>query len=133
MLLPQMDRLEENWAKRQQVAEWYEEELQTLSGVSVPLTRAKTRHARHLFAVLIGGGRRDEVIAFLQTAGIGCMVNYRAIHNLTFFKEALGYQENAFPIAQSLGSAALSLPFYPDLTRDQVVEVVRALGGALSA
>jgi UDP-4-amino-4-deoxy-L-arabinose-oxoglutarate aminotransferase len=132
MLLPQMDRLEENWKRRQQVAEWYEEELRSVPGVTVPVTRAQTRHARHLFAVLIGGGKRDAVIAHLQKASIGCMVNYRAIHTLTFFRQTLGYQEGAFPIANRLGGAALSLPFYPGLEREQVNEVVDELRGALS-
>jgi dTDP-4-amino-4,6-dideoxygalactose transaminase len=133
MLLPQMDRIEANWKLRQQVAEWYEDELKTLKGVTVPVTRKNTRHARHLFAVLIGGGRRDAVIAHLQKAGVGCMVNYRAIHTLTFFKEALGYAEDAFPIASRLGQQALSLPFYPGLSKAQVKEVVGELSAALSS
>lgn len=132
MLLPQMERIEENWKKRQQVADWYEEELKTLPGLSVPVTRPNTRHARHLFPVLIGGGRRDAVIAHLQKVGIGCMVNYRAIHTLSFFKDALQYPADAFPIATRLGDAALSLPFYPELPQEQVAEVVRELGVALS-
>lgn len=132
MLLPQMDRLEENWARRHRVAAWYEEELGTIPGLSLPVTRTGTRHARHLFPVLIGDGRRDAVIAHLQKAGIGCMVNYRAIHTLSFFKEALQYPESAFPIASKLGAEALSLPFYPIMTQNQVREVVHELRRALS-
>ena len=131
MLLPQMDRIDENWEKRQQVALWYEEELQAISGLSTPVTRPNTKHAWHLFPVLIGEGRRDAVIAHLQKAGVGCMVNYRAIHTLSFFKEALGYGADAFPVANRLGDAALSLPFYPTLSREEVREVTRELGVAL--
>jgi UDP-4-amino-4-deoxy-L-arabinose-oxoglutarate aminotransferase len=133
MLLPQMDRIEDNWVKREEVAKWYEEELQTIRGLSVPVTRPGARHARHLFPVLIGEGRRDAVIAHLQKAGVGCMVNYRAIHTLTFFKEALHYPTDAFPIASRLGDAALSLPFYPGLARAEVKEVVKEIGMALSS
>jgi len=132
MLLPQMDRLEANWKKREQVASWYAEELRSLHGLSLPALRNQTRHARHLFPVLIRDGRRDAVIAHLQKAGIGCMVNYRAIHTLSFFKEALHYEEDAFPVASKLGGEALSLPFYPGMTRDQVGEVVRELTVALA-
>ena len=131
MLLPQMDRIDENWEKRQQVALWYEEELQAISGLSTPVTRPNTKHAWHLFPVLIGEGRRDAVIAHLQKAGVGCMVNYRAIHTLSFFKEALRYGADAFPVANRLGDAALSLPFYPTLSREEVREVTRELGVAL--
>jgi len=132
MLLPQMDSIEENRTRRERVAAWYEEELAGIPGLTLPVTRPATRHARHLFPVLIGDGKRDAVIAHLQEAGIGCMVNYRAIHTLSFFREALKYPEDAFPVALKLGAMVLSLPFYPTLDRDEVREVAREIRKALA-
>ena len=131
MLLPQMDRLDESWDRRNRAARWYEEALSGIEGLRLPALRQGTRHARHLFPVLVDPARRDSVIRRLQGAGIGCMVNYRAIHTLTYFRETLGHPDDA--VALKLGSSALSLPFYPSMTRAEVHEVAGALREALEA
>jgi UDP-4-amino-4-deoxy-L-arabinose-oxoglutarate aminotransferase len=90
------------------------------------------KHAWHLFAVWIEGGRRDLVLAKLQERGIGVVVNYRAIHLLTYFRETLLGRPGQFPAAEAIGDATLSLPLFPGMTDaelDEVVEALRALLG----
>lgn len=131
ILLPQMDRLEENWRKRRELAAYYEERLWDIPDLTRPRTLAGVEHSRHLFPVWIGAGRRDEVIQKLQDAGVSVMVNYRAIHLLTYFRESFGFQPGAFPIAEQLGDASLSLPLYPNMPVEHVETVVEALGRSL--
>ena len=130
MLLPQMDRLEENWHKRRALAEYYESRLWDIPNLSRPRTLPGVEHAHHLFTVWIGEGKRDQVISELQKAGIGVMVNYRAIHLLSYFSETYGFKPGAFPVAERLGDATLSLPFYPNMPCediDRVIEVLREI------
>src|SRR5690349_24796503 len=86
MLLPQMDRLEQNWQARDELARLYQERLWDIPFLTQPKTLAGVMHAWHLFPVWIGGGHRDAVIAELQNRNIGVMVNYRAIHLLSYFQ-----------------------------------------------
>jgi UDP-4-amino-4-deoxy-L-arabinose-oxoglutarate aminotransferase len=129
LLLPQMNRVESNWRKREAVAQRYQELLTEASipDVAWPNTLPGTRHAHHLFPIWIANGRRDEVILEFQRRGIGIVVNYRAIHLLTFFREQYRYQPGTFPVAERLGDRVVSLPFYPAIPDEHVKKVVQVL------
>lgn len=131
LLLPQMDRLEENWRKRRVLAEYYHERLWDIPFLSQPKTVAGVIHAWHLFPVWISGGHRDKVIEDLQDRGISVMVNYRAIHLLTYFREIFGFQPGDFPVAERIGNASLSLPFYPNMPLEHVDNVIEELRNTL--
>jgi UDP-4-amino-4-deoxy-L-arabinose-oxoglutarate aminotransferase len=127
LLLPQMDRLEENWQKREALARQYEKALSGISGLLLPETLPGVRHARHLFTVRVANGRRDRVIKGLQEAGIGAMVNYRAIHLLTYFRETFGFREGDFPVAERIGNETISLPLYANMPPAHVEIVAEVL------
>jgi dTDP-4-amino-4,6-dideoxygalactose transaminase len=127
LLLPQMDRLERNWRKRQTLARYYEDRLRDILNISRPRTFPGVEHAWHLFPVWVGNGLRDRAIEQLQASGISVMVNYRAIHLLTFFRETFGFKPGDFPIAEQIGDSTLSLPFYAGMPEEHVEVVVDAL------
>jgi UDP-4-amino-4-deoxy-L-arabinose-oxoglutarate aminotransferase len=131
LLLPQLARLEAAWCRRQEVAKRYHDRLAGIPGLAWPRTRPGVRHAWHLFPVWVDGGRRDRVLQRLQERGIGVVVNYRAIHLLTYFREALGCRAGAFPEAERIGDATISLPFYAGLPDDHLEAVVAARPAAL--
>jgi dTDP-4-amino-4,6-dideoxygalactose transaminase len=131
LLLPQLARLDAGWRRRQELAKRYHDRLGGIPGLSWPRTLPGVRHAWHLFTVWIDGGRRDDVVQRLQEQGIGVVVNYRAIHRLTYFTETLGPQAGAFPAAERIGDATISLPFYAGLPDDHFETVVEALRAAL--
>ena len=133
LLLPQLDRLETNWQKRSALARRYEDRLAGIPGVSWPETVPGARHSRHLFPIWVDGGRRDALVATLQAAGIATVVNYRAIHLLTFFRERFGFQPGDFPVAERIGDQTLSLPFYPGMPEEHVDIVAATIRRALGA
>jgi UDP-4-amino-4-deoxy-L-arabinose-oxoglutarate aminotransferase len=127
LLLSQLDRVDENWRKRDAVAQWYVQKLKDCPGISFPSLQPGIRHARHLFPVWIGNGRRDAIVQGLQREGIGVVVNYRAIHLLTYFRETFGFRVGAFPNAERIGEDTVSLPFYPSITEEHVSVVADTL------
>jgi dTDP-4-amino-4,6-dideoxygalactose transaminase len=131
MLLPQLDRLDDNWRRRKDLAEYYERRLGDIRNLSWPATLPDVVHAWHLFSVWIGEGNRDRVIQQLQNEGISVMVNYRAIHLLTYFRDTFGFRKGDFPVAESIGDASLSLPFYPSMPREHADLVAEGLARAL--
>jgi UDP-4-amino-4-deoxy-L-arabinose-oxoglutarate aminotransferase len=133
LLLPQMDRLDESWRKRRELAERYEGLLWDIPNLSRPKTLEGVEHSWHLFPVWVGGGERDRVIEELQGRGVSVMVNYRAIHLLTYFRETFGFKAGDFPIAESIGDASLSLPFYPNMPPEHVQTVAEDLRDILSS
>lgn len=133
ILMPQLDRLAANLERRRELSSEYERRLAGVPHIWWPRTLPGVEHARHLFTVWVGSGRRDAVIAELQARGIGVMVNYRAIHLLTYFRGALGTRAGMFPVAERIGDSTLSLPLYPRMTLDQVRTVSRAIAEILSS
>ena len=59
-------------------------------------------------------------------------MNYRALHTLTYFAEALGVPRGALPVAEEIGDRTISLPMFPTLTEDEIDHVVKAVAHAWS-
>jgi UDP-4-amino-4-deoxy-L-arabinose-oxoglutarate aminotransferase len=129
ILLPQFARLDRKLAERQMLATHYEEQLRNLAGIRLLNLSASEDciHAHHVFAVMILGNRRDAVIAELQRRGIEVVVNYRPVHLMSYFRMTGPHYEGQFPTAETLGEQAVSLPFYPGMSADDVDYVVTQL------
>jgi UDP-4-amino-4-deoxy-L-arabinose-oxoglutarate aminotransferase len=127
MLRPQIARLAPKLRKRGALAARYDQRLGRIAGVAAMAARDGATHARHLYPVRIVSKSRDAVIEKLKAAGIETVVNYRAIHLLSYFRKSLGHARGDFPIAEQLGDQLISLPFYPDMPMEYVDRVCDAL------
>lgn len=127
ILLPQMDRIKDNWHKRDSLAHIYETKLSGLPGISMPQVLPGVVHARYIFPIWVSGGKRDQIIEKLQNKEIDVMVNYRAIHLLTYFRETFGFKRGDFTQAEKIGDSTISLPFYTQLTAGQIDYVTECL------
>ncbi|MBF0179700.1 MAG: DegT/DnrJ/EryC1/StrS family aminotransferase [Magnetococcales bacterium] len=128
ILLPQMNRLEHNLARRLELVARYRAGLSDLTGVRMMVHPAEgTRHACHLFPILIDGMPRDDFIAALHDEGISVMVNYRPVHLTHYFANTYSYQRGDFPIAEAIGDRVVSLPLYPRMADADVDLVLAAI------
>jgi dTDP-4-amino-4,6-dideoxygalactose transaminase len=115
LLIGQVARLDELWSRRDHLWRLYEEGFRGIKGVEILRTLPDSRHARHLFTILVDPGRRDSILWSLQEKGIGVAVNYRPIHLLKYYRKIFGYKEGDFPVAEDIGARTISLPLYPKL------------------
>jgi UDP-4-amino-4-deoxy-L-arabinose-oxoglutarate aminotransferase len=146
LLRPQLARVEDKRARREQVARRYESLLRervpdmqtpppTVGGVPWLIERRGTS-SHHLFTMHTWPGERDAMLSKLGAAGIGTAVNYRAIHELTYLAEVLELARGSLPVAEEIGDRTLSLPMYPTLPeadQDRVVAAVATAWGELAA
>jgi UDP-4-amino-4-deoxy-L-arabinose-oxoglutarate aminotransferase len=132
LLLPQLERLWRNWERRDRLAWRYRELLADVGGLRWPQMLPGVRHAWHLFPAWIERGRRDAVVEALHGREIPTVVNYRAIHLLTYFRERFGFKPGAFPAAEWIGDATVSLPFYAAMPDADVTAVADALRAVLA-
>ena len=119
----------DDWnARRARVAAWYAEEglgeLMELPGVA-----PGARHIYHLF--MARHPQRDGLREGLSGAGIGCAVYYGIPMHLQPVFAGLGYREGDLPVAEEAARTALALPMHPNLSREDVTEVVGAARTAL--
>ena len=133
LLVGQLGRIDNLWARREAIAARYESAFRTVPGVGFPIVAPGARSARHLFTIWVDPSRRDSVLDDLQARGIGVAVNYRAVHLLKYYQQTLGLPRGSFPVAERIGDSTVTLPLYPKLTDEQVDYVVESVTAALCA
>jgi dTDP-4-amino-4,6-dideoxygalactose transaminase len=130
LLVGQLPRLDRQWERRQAISQRYDTGLGSVDAVRLPTVPGKS--AYHLYTIWVPPDERDELLRKLPEEGVGVAVNYRAMHTLTYFREAFHCQPGDFPVAFSIGESTITLPLYPKLTDaevDYVIDTVRtALG-----
>lgn len=117
---------------RAKVAGWYRENLRDLAEIVLPAEAAWCgRHVYHLFVVRFPAHDRDAVAKKLGEDGIQTVVHYPIPIHLQKAYAELGYPAGTFPCAEAAARSILSLPMFPEMTRDQCDQVCDALRRAL--
>jgi dTDP-4-amino-4,6-dideoxygalactose transaminase len=107
---------------RRSLARRYHELLSEMKdAVVVPYEADWTKGVYHLYVVRVQD--REALQAHLADAGIGTGVHYPIPLHLQKAYEHLGYKKGAFPLTERVASEIVSLPMFPQLTRDQQDEV----------
>lgn len=129
----QMTRLDELLAKRQQVADWYEEALDGVPGIELPyIADTTTRMSWFVYVIRLPKGTdRARVAHSLESRGVPVRPYFLPIHLQPYMVEQFGFQEGDFPVTEDLGARGLAIPFSGQLTRKEVDYVAHALRSAL--
>ena len=130
----QLARLEELLAKRERVAQMYNERLSTVDGLDIPyISATTTRMSWFVYVIRLGPGiERTAVMAGLEERGIPSRPYFTPIHLQPFYRKLFGYREGDFPITERLGQSALALPFYSALDDEKVEYVCQNLREVLA-
>lgn len=127
----QMRRLDDLIAARQRVARGYMSRLMGREEIILPTVDPQTSMSWFVFVVRLamGWGReeRDRIIAALRRHDIGAADYFPCIHLQPFYRELFGYSEGAFPIAESVSSRTIALPFFSRMSDREVGFVVQTL------
>ena len=129
----QMQRLNELLAKRQQVADWYTQRIETMQGIEPPYIAESTKKMSWFVYVVRLAPRLDRrrIAADLERAGIPNRPYFAPIHLQPYMIERFGYREGDFPVTEDLGRRGLALPFSGVMTEEQVDLVCAELATAL--
>jgi dTDP-4-amino-4,6-dideoxygalactose transaminase len=115
----------ERWTdQRQQVASWYAEMLDP-EVVRIPQARPGCRHVYHVYAVR--SRDRDRLRDVLTAQQIQTGIHYPIPIHLQPAHADLGYHAGDFPVAEQVAREVLSLPMFPEMTREQVAIVAAAV------
>jgi dTDP-4-amino-4,6-dideoxygalactose transaminase len=128
--LHQLPRLDAWIERRAQLWARYDELLAGLPLQTPPPAEPGTRHARHLYQVLVEPQApmgRDELLNALTAHRIGAGVHYRGVHLHPYYRDKYGLAPSDFPVASSISERTLSLPLGPNVTDADQDDVVEAL------
>nr|WP_321483918.1 UDP-4-amino-4,6-dideoxy-N-acetyl-beta-L-altrosamine transaminase [uncultured Cohaesibacter sp.] len=133
--LSQLDRLDEFVARRNALAQRYDQLLDDLP-VKVPVVHEDCYSSFHLYVIRleldkIARSHRD-VFEHLRAKGIGVNLHYIPVHTQPYYRN-LGFKEGDFPASEGYYREAISIPLYSGLTTQDQDRVVVALREVLAS
>ena len=127
----QLARIEASWNARQRIWAIFSERLAGLPCTLPPPPEPDSRHALHLYSILIDperlGRPRDWVLDALAAENIGVGVHYIAIADHPFYQRTCNWKPEDFPNAVGIGRRTISLPLSAGMTVADAADVCEAV------
>jgi len=115
----------EDWTKARRAHARLYNELLADCDVVTPFESPDVRHVYHLY--VIRTSRRVAMLEHLQSKGIGAGIHYPIpLHRQPAYLKQ-GYGDVSLPVTERVAGEIVSLPMYPELTREQIEYVASAV------
>ena len=108
-------------ASRQRIAGAYTDLLEETPSLRLPIVRSQCEHVWHLFT--IRHSDRDLLAAYLKRNGVQTSINYPIALPFLPAYSRLGHTADEFPNAYINQTEILSLPIYPEISKDQIFRI----------
>lgn len=128
--LHQLPRLDTWIDRRAYLWDRYDMLLDDVCVATPPPPEPGTRHARHLYQILLDPGAplsRDELLQEMTARRLGIGVHYRGVHLHPFYRDTYGLKQGDFPVATAISDHTVSLPLSPQVSESDQDDVVQAL------
>ncbi len=103
---------------RRKNADRYNELLADTDGITIPVEAEYAKHVYHLYPIRIQN--RESVMAFLSEKEIYTGIHYPIPVHLMEAYAFLNLRAGSFPITEKCVDEYLSLPMFPELTKEQI-------------
>lgn len=129
-LYAQLEARETVQAKRRRIWETYRGALRewaAANGVALPFVPEHCEHSNHIFYLMLpSAAHRPALIAHLKERGVHAVFHYLPLH-ISKMGLALGGQPGDCPVTEDVSSRLLRLPFFGDLTADELAQITSAV------
>jgi len=128
--ITQLSRINEIKSKREQVAKWYCEMLSDENRLIVPKAIEGCDVSWFVFVVRLvepSRDKRDMILDKMTNEGIQVSNYFPPVHLMPFIANEFNYKQGDFPITERFCESTIALPFYNDLSRDQIAIVCQKL------
>lgn len=130
----QVERADLFFEERKERVRQYNEAFKDLDFIQLPPDQEG--NAWHLYLMRIVSDKlkidRTEFAKKLQERGIGISVHFIPLFHFTYWKELYkDFTAENYPVAEDHYSRTISLPLYPDMTKEQcdyVIEAIKEIG-----
>lgn len=133
--ISQMARLDDYVARRNALADRYDEHLAALP-VTTPWQHPDSYSGRHLYVIRLEldqiKATHRQVFEALRQQGVGVNLHYIPVPSQPYYQR-IGFQPGDFPEAERYYQEAISLPLYPTMTQAQQDKVVATLCDTLES
>lgn len=133
----QLERVERSWQRRKEIWGTYQAALKDLPVTLPAPAEPETRHAYHLYTLLVDEDRagitRDQFLEAMTAQRIGVGVHYLSIPEHPYYRRAFGWKPEDYPHAMRIGRQTVSLPLSAKLSDADVDDVVSGVRLSLAA
>ncbi|MCR5216698.1 MAG: DegT/DnrJ/EryC1/StrS family aminotransferase [Lachnospiraceae bacterium] len=126
LLRVKLKHLDELTLERQQIAQGYEKGLNKLEFI-LPKVRQNTTCVWHQYVIRCE--RRDELMSYLKSKGIGTIIHYPIPPHLSEAYAYLGLTKGDYPITEHFADTVLSIPMYNGMTKEEQDYIIEQLQG----
>ena len=123
----QLKKVEQFHKRREQIADFYNEQLKELSMTLPSMPLSGDVHSWHLYVIQLNQGlsiSRDRFIELMHEDGIGCGVHYIPLHLHPYWRDTYNLTSEMFPVSQRIYEQSVSLPIYSKMTDEDMQRVV---------
>ena len=103
----------------------YDSLLADVHGIILPTVASYGTPVFHIYATRTA--KRDEILSAMKEKQVYCGIHYPVPLHMQKAYADLGYSEGDFPISEACSASYLSLPMFPELTREQIEFAVQTL------
>ena len=111
--------------QRRKVAALYGQLLRDVDGIVTPANDRDTYNVYHLY--VIQAEDREGLRQHLAENGVATGLHYPVPLHLQPAYAELGYRVGDFPVAEAAAARILSLPMFPELTKEQITHVCECI------
>jgi len=128
--LSQLGKLDQNLARRRDIATYYRSALKGLPGIILSTVQRDILPAWHLFPIRFKrssfSAGRSVIFAALRAENIGVNVHYIPVHLHPYYRQRFGYHSGEYPIAEAAYETLITLPMFHGMTDQDVEDVIDA-------
>ena len=126
--ISQLNRADQGFEKRKEIAKKYDLAFQNTSNIKSPGLEISSnfvdKHAYHLYVLLVEN--RLGLYNHLKVNGIFAQVHYYPVHLMPYYR-SLGWKEYDLPFVEAYYSKCISIPMYPTLTEEEQDYVIATI------
>lgn len=123
VLSVKLKHLDEDNARRTEVARTYYDHLSGLHGITLPMRLPDSQNVYHLFPILCE--RRDELQRYLSAHGVQTAIHYPIPpHKQACYRK---WNDLSFPQTEFIALHELSLPIGPYQTKEEIEDIIKSV------
>lgn len=131
--IAQIERLDWMQDARARIGAMYQERMAAIDGVT-PMYEGPQRRSWFVYAPRLDADLdRDRIIGRLEAEGVSAKPYLPCIHLQPYYREAHGHAPGELPITEAISASTIALPFFCEMTDDQVDRVCQAMERAIKA
>jgi len=131
--IAQIERLDWMQDARARIGAMYQARMAAIDGVT-PMYEGPQRRSWFVYAPRLDADLdRDRIIGRLEAEGVSAKPYLPCIHLQPYYREAHGHAPGELPITEAISASTIALPFFCEMTDDQVDRVCQAMERAIKA